>query len=101
MTTASRPVAARATARHRLVASVPFLANMAQSAWSTRLVSSSASSTMTPPGPDNVSPRSRCAAAACSTPACAYPMIMGPKLHMRSTYSLPSTSQTRAPRPRS
>ena len=44
---------------HVVVASVPFLANIAQSAWSTTSTSSSASSTITAPGPFWQSPRAR------------------------------------------
>ena len=60
-------VCERATMRLSVVTSVPFLANMAQSAWGTVATNSSPSSTSTGPGPLRQSPWRRCASAAAST----------------------------------
>ena len=75
-----------------VVASVPFLENIAQSALGTVSTSSSASSTMIGPGPLRQSPRASCRAAASSTRGCRCPSTTGPQLHMKSMYSRPSTS---------
>ena len=62
-----RPVGARATVRPSVVASVPFLQNIAQSAWATWSTIVSASSTMRGLGPLRTSPSASCAATAAST----------------------------------
>ena len=56
MMTVLRRVWARAVTRAMEVASVPFLQNIAQSAWVTMPVKASASSTIRPVGPVRVSP---------------------------------------------
>ena len=73
-----RPVCARAIVQHMVVASVPFLANIAQSACRTVCTSSSARSTMTGPGAFWQSPSAACAAAAASTAGCWWPSTTGP-----------------------
>ena len=83
------------------MASVPFFANIAQSACGTSSTSRSASSTIRGDGPFWQSARARCRSTAASTAGCAWPRTIGPKLQTKSTYSRPSTSQIRHPRPRS
>ena len=56
-----RRVWARAVVSAMDVASVPFLQNIAQSAWATRAVMASAASTMSAVGPVRVSPLANCA----------------------------------------
>jgi len=73
-----RPVAARAIVRASVVASVPFLANMAQSACATVAVSASASSTIRGDGAFWQSASRRCASAAASTLGCWCPSTTGP-----------------------
>lgn len=85
--------------QHKVVASVPFFWNMAQSAWATVRTSLSASSTIRSDGASRQSPSSAWARAAASTSGWRWPRTTGPQLHMRSTYSRPSTSVTRAPWP--
>lgn len=101
ISTLFRPVAALATMRAWVVASVPFLENIAQSALGIRSTSSSASSTMIGPGPLRQSPSAAWRAAASSTRGCRWPSTTGPQLHMKSMYSRPFTSHWRQPSPRS
>ena len=71
-------VRARAIVQHMVVASVPVLANIAQSACRTVATSSSARSTRTGPGPFWQSPSAACAVTAASTPGCWWPSTTGP-----------------------
>src|SRR5207253_750256 len=75
-----------------VVASVPFLENSAQSAWVTRPVSFSASSTMRAVGPLRQSPSAACLRTASSTSGRLWPSTIGPQLHIKSRYFRPSTS---------
>jgi hypothetical protein len=92
-----RPVSARAMVTEAVVASVPFFANIAQSAWAMRSTSRSASSTMTGAGPFMLSPSAPWRAAANSTAGSRWPRITGPQAHIRSTKRRPSASQTWPP----
>ena len=73
-----RPVPERATVTHTVVASVPFLAKMAQSACSTVSTSNSASSTMRSDGPFWQSASACWRAAAASTAGWRCPSTIGP-----------------------
>lgn len=75
-----------------VVASVPFLAKIAQSACATVSTSSSASSTVRGVGPFTQSPRAAWACTAASTSAWLCPITIGPKEHIRSTYG-PTTTE--------
>ena len=96
--TTSRPVAARATRMASMVASVPELAKRSISSPKRRQISSphsTASSVVTA----KCVPRPAASAIASTTRGWAWPAIMAPKPPWKSTYSLPSWSQTRLPRP--
>ena len=76
--TLRRLVAARAMVTQMVVASVPFLANTAQSAWSTVATSSSLSSTMSGDGPFWQSASVSWRRTASSTSGWWWPSTMGP-----------------------
>ena len=99
--TLRRPVAERATSAPSVVASVPFLQNIAQSAWATWSTSDlgqldhARARTV-----EDVAHRPAARATAASISGWRWPSRFGPHEHMRSRYSAPSTSQIRQPSPR-
>ena len=73
-----RPVCARAIVQHMVVASVPFLANIAQSACRTVAHQQLGEVHHDRAGPFWQSPSAACAAAASSTRGCWWPSTTGP-----------------------
>ena len=89
----------RASRMALIVASVPLETSRTCCTGSTRATISSASSTSFSEGVPKLNPRAVAERTASSTPSCAWPRIIGPQLHTRSTYSRPSTSVRYGPRP--
>ncbi len=96
----SRPVAPRARWTESIVASVPELLNR-HCGSPKRRCSSSATAIEPSVGAAKWVPRSIWALTAAPTVGLAWPMHITPNPLWKSTYSLPSTSQTRLPSPRS
>ena len=96
----SRPVAPRARWTASIVASVP---ELLKRHWGRPKRRTSSSETTIEPsvGAAKWVPRSICALTAAPTTGFAWPMHITPKPLWKSVYSLPSTSQTRLPSPRS
>ncbi len=100
MSSVSRPVAPRARWTASIVASVPELLKR-HCGRPKRRFSSVATAIEPSVGAAKWVPSSTRAFTAAPTVGFAWPMHMTPKPLWKSTYSLPSTSQTRLPSPRS
>ena len=100
LTMTSRPVAARATRMASIVASVPELANRTLSSSKRRQISS-ASSTVVGVGAAKCVPWVTAWVTASTISGWAWPAMPTPNPPWKSRYSLPSTSQTWLPSPRS
>ena len=99
LTIVSRPVAARATRIASIVASVPEFTNRICSSWNRSQIAS-ASATVVSVVTAKWMPWSATARIASTIFGCAWPTTLTPKPPWKSTYSLPSTSQTFEPCPR-
>ncbi len=82
-----------------MVASVPLETSRTCSRGATRATISSASATSPSPGVPKEVPRATASWTAAVTSGRAWPRIMGPQEHTRSTYSLPSASVRYGPVP--
>jgi hypothetical protein len=99
MATSERPVTARASRTAAVVASDPFLANFTISAVGTVARNRSAASSSTTLGRTKLVPRPSSRRTASTTRGWACPRLTERSPEPYSMYSLPSTSQTWAPRP--
>ena len=88
----ARPVKPRASRIALIVASVPELTSRSRSTASTRPMISAASSVSVGVGAPKDSPPAAARWTASTTAGWAWPRIIGPQEHTRSTYRLPSAS---------